>query len=399
MTHPEYPDLTVESYIYGSNRLGIQETYISDLTDMQAGDLYYRQVGFRHYELSNHLGNVINVITDKKRPVDDGTYAVDGTKTSETPDSIIDFYRPVVLAASNYYPFGMQMPGWGYNPEAYRFGFNSKEKDDEWNGSTGTIYDYGFRIYDARLAKFLSVDPLMKKYPELTPYQFASNTPIWAIDLDGLEAIHYYYAKVNDWKGYELVAKVIDDKQLKRSVMMHVQSSDDTWKTTEIEEGSYYDPIHIAKRLFRPRGIHIWGMGSLDGWTLGKKAAPEDVWGNFDYKAFMEIMSLVLTTTKSKNDWKIYTDKDAVKKRILEENRETYLNPENESKPTELKETTYETYQEEKERFVYGEGTGFDAEGSFYSKRVTTKDTYYEKTLKDGTVVKSSKEEFEEYNQ
>ncbi len=35
--------------------------------------------------------------------------------------------------------------------------------------------------------KFLSEDPLTKKYPELTPYQFASNTPIMAIDLDGLE--------------------------------------------------------------------------------------------------------------------------------------------------------------------------------------------------------------------
>jgi len=34
---------------------------------------------------------------------------------------------------------------------------------------------------------FLSVDPLTSSYPELTPYQFASNQPIWAIDLDGLE--------------------------------------------------------------------------------------------------------------------------------------------------------------------------------------------------------------------
>jgi hypothetical protein len=29
---------------------------------------------------------------------------------------------------------------------------------------------------------------LTKKFPELSSYQFASNTPIWAIDLDGLEA-------------------------------------------------------------------------------------------------------------------------------------------------------------------------------------------------------------------
>ena len=37
-------------------------------------------------------------------------------------------------------------------------------------------------------SRFLSIDPLGRKYPELSPYQFASNTPIMAIDLDGLEA-------------------------------------------------------------------------------------------------------------------------------------------------------------------------------------------------------------------
>lgn len=33
------------------------------------------------------------------------------------------------------------------------------------------------------------MDPITKQYPELTPYQFASNTPIYAIDIDGLEGI------------------------------------------------------------------------------------------------------------------------------------------------------------------------------------------------------------------
>jgi hypothetical protein len=39
------------------------------------------------------------------------------------------------------------------------------------------------------VSRFLSVDPIAKQYPELTPYQFASNTPIQAIDLDGLERL------------------------------------------------------------------------------------------------------------------------------------------------------------------------------------------------------------------
>jgi outer membrane protein OmpA-like peptidoglycan-associated protein len=37
------------------------------------------------------------------------------------------------------------------------------------------------------VCRFISVDPITIKYPELTPYQFASNIPIFGIDLDGLE--------------------------------------------------------------------------------------------------------------------------------------------------------------------------------------------------------------------
>ena len=94
----------------------------------------------------------------------------------------------------DYYPGGMLMPGRKYSSASanYRYGFNGKELDNEVKGE-GNQQDYGMRIYDPRLGRFLSVDPLYKKYPELTPYQFASNTPIQAIDLDGLEKLIYVY--------------------------------------------------------------------------------------------------------------------------------------------------------------------------------------------------------------
>jgi RHS repeat-associated protein len=69
-----------------------------------------------------------------------------------------------------------------YNLLGYKYGFNNKELDKE-----VTEYDYGLRIYDPRLAKFLSVDPIAADYPELTPYQFAANSPISNDDLDGKE--------------------------------------------------------------------------------------------------------------------------------------------------------------------------------------------------------------------
>jgi RHS repeat-associated protein len=79
------------------------------------------------------------------------------------------------------------MPGRTFSSSSYRYGFNGKENDNEVEGE-GNIYDYGFRIYNPRIAKFLSIDPLTTKFSELTPYQFASNTPLWAVDIDGLEA-------------------------------------------------------------------------------------------------------------------------------------------------------------------------------------------------------------------
>ena len=71
---------------------------------------------------------------------------------------------------------------------AYRFHFNGKETDNEVYGE-GNVYDYGFRIYNPRIGKFLSVDPLTSSYPFYTPYQFSGNSPIENIDLDGLEPL------------------------------------------------------------------------------------------------------------------------------------------------------------------------------------------------------------------
>ena len=47
----------------------------------------------------------------------------------------------------------------------YRYGFNGKENDNEVKGE-GNQQDYGARIYDTRLGSFLSIDPLLDKYPE-----------------------------------------------------------------------------------------------------------------------------------------------------------------------------------------------------------------------------------------
>ncbi len=87
----------------------------------------------------------------------------------------------------------MLEPGRQYSPSTssglYRYGFNGKENDNEVKGE-GNQQDYGMRIYDPRLGRFLSVDPLSKMYPWYSPYHFAGNKPIEAIDLNGTEEFY-----------------------------------------------------------------------------------------------------------------------------------------------------------------------------------------------------------------
>ena len=68
--------------------------------------------------------------------------------------------------------------------KTYRYGFNGHERDDEIKGS-GNSLDFGARIYDPRLGRFLSVDPWTDKYAWQTPYAYHRNSPIWRIDFQG----------------------------------------------------------------------------------------------------------------------------------------------------------------------------------------------------------------------
>ena len=70
------------------------------------------------------------------------------------------------------------------NGSDYRYAFNGMEKDDEVKGQ-GNSYDFGARIYDPRVGRWLSRDPLEAKYPSLNPYNFVANSPLIFVDPDG----------------------------------------------------------------------------------------------------------------------------------------------------------------------------------------------------------------------
>ncbi|MCE3239475.1 MAG: hypothetical protein K0R24_2456, partial [Gammaproteobacteria bacterium] len=124
---PQVMNLT-EHPIYGSTRVGMRN--YNDQSNMSFSSPYITstgtytmevQAGNVSYELSNHLGNVITVVSDRKMPV-----PVTGNPTQ------VDHYKADLLSSNDYYAFGSQMPGRSYQATSgYRYGFNGKENDNE----------------------------------------------------------------------------------------------------------------------------------------------------------------------------------------------------------------------------------------------------------------------------
>lgn len=93
-----------------------------------------------------------------------------------------------VAIFKNYHSFGMPMPERSLSLSDYRFGFNGKEKDDDVKGG-GNSLDFGARIYDPRLGRWLTCDPLFAKYPFASAYIFSIDNPINAIDPNGKDVV------------------------------------------------------------------------------------------------------------------------------------------------------------------------------------------------------------------
>ena len=167
-----------EFNLYGSNRLGMLTTadtlVCTTCTTAVAPSVYLSPVGMKRYELSNHLGNVMTVISVKITTVD------------TTNDGLWDYFNPSLVSATDYYPGGMLQPGRTFSSSDYRYGFQNQEKTDEVSGN-GNHYEFKFREYDPRLIRFWSVDPLFRDYPWNSSYAFAENRLIDGIDLEGKE--------------------------------------------------------------------------------------------------------------------------------------------------------------------------------------------------------------------
>ena len=84
--------------------------------------------------------------------------------------------------------------------------FSAKERDSE----TGLSY-FGARYYSSDLSIWLSVDPMVDKYPSFSPYVYCADNPVKLVDPNGEEIIIVWGGQ----KCYYSGGKLYTDRELK----------------------------------------------------------------------------------------------------------------------------------------------------------------------------------------
>ena len=208
----EWQMVQQEVPLYGSSRVGTASpaqlafgrnaNQQDVLIAAPGGNVFTRSLGNKAYEINDHLGNVRLTVSD--------------TKLSNIANDTPQNYRADILSGMEYYPFGSLMAKRHFGGEGLRFGFQGQEMDNEEKGLGDDIH-FTFREYDSRVGRFMSIDPIIKKYPQYSPYSFSGNKLIAHKEWEGLEEVvtiiekdNSTTIKLSDYKEFSKYKRAID---------------------------------------------------------------------------------------------------------------------------------------------------------------------------------------------
>jgi RHS repeat-associated protein len=212
-----------------------------------------RQKGFLYVYLSNENPTIVDVFFDDLKVV----------------------YNSAVEQTNDYYAFGLTFNNYertGSVPNNYLY--HGNELQDALN--LGWL-DYGSRMYESSIARWMVTDPMADKFQDISPYAYALNNPVIFIDPDGESPISIFAKQALKY-GIKKAAKEFIESQIKKRISEYVgkkvfsrafaktllKDADDLLTTLDSEWWEYV--IEVI-----PVAGDVYGAASL-----GKKGA--DLW-------------------------------------------------------------------------------------------------------------------------
>jgi len=172
-----------------------------------------------------------------------------------------------VVSSQDFDAWGYLLQDRTFDSDSGKFKFTSKERDIE------SDYDYfGARYYDSRIANWTSVDPLMEKHFDWSPYNYVLRNPLRLIDPDG-EQENFGLSLFNFYATNILPEQAYSDWYSNLSV---IQQEEFRYNRDELQSG------RVESSEIQPSDI----IGGILGIKLASKLSLSMVENSFDDALF-----------------------------------------------------------------------------------------------------------------